>query len=153
MVNVVDRLTKLSDIHDIVLILQDCSLVIVNVEIVGCAKDGHNTGEAGCARLAIHPVAGILSFMRSNDGEQVVFLEERTSGWVRKEVRATADVIMHEKIVRLLLPELFERVGPQNVAHQTMGGWLAETVNLRIMSAAVQTHDQSQPTLFRSSRV
>ena len=37
---------------------------------------------------------------------------------------------MYEEIVGLLLSELLEWVGPEDVAHEAMCGWLAETVNL-----------------------
>jgi hypothetical protein len=35
-----------------------------------------------------------------------------------------------EEIVRLLLTKLLEWIGPEDVAHEAVGRWLAETVNL-----------------------
>lgn len=40
-------------------------------------------------------------------------------------------MVVHEEIVSLLLSKLFERVGPEDVAHQAVCGWFAEAVNLR----------------------
>jgi hypothetical protein len=40
---------------------------------------------------------------------------------------------MHETILRLLLTKVLDGIGPQDIAHQTVSWWLAETVNLRIL--------------------
>jgi hypothetical protein len=49
----------------------------------------------------------------------------------REEVGATADVVVHKAVVVLLVAKLFERVGPQDVAHQSVRRRFAETVDLR----------------------
>lgn len=146
------RRTELSDIHDIILILQHGSLVVVHIEVVRCAEDGHDTGETSRPSLPVHAVSGVLSLVCANNGKQVVFLEESTCGRVREEVRATSDVIVDEEVVSLFLPELFERIGPEDVAHQSVCGWFAETINLR--QSEVETNlPVLQRTLFRSSNV
>jgi hypothetical protein len=39
---------------------------------------------------------------------------------------------MNEEIARLFLAKFFERVGPKDIAHESMGWRLAETINLFI---------------------
>lgn len=51
------RGVELSNIKNIALILENCGLVIVHVEIVWCREKRHHGGEARCSRLAVHPIA------------------------------------------------------------------------------------------------
>ena len=127
-------LTELPDVHDVVLVLQHRRLVVVDVEVVRGAEDGHDAREGRGPSLPIHPVAGILGLVRSDDGEQVVLLQEGTGGRVREEVRASPNMIMNEVLGRLLLPKVLQRVGPQDVTHQSVSGRLAESVNLSKVS-------------------
>ena len=60
---------ELPNVHDIVLVLQDGGFIIVYVEVIGCAEDGHDTWEACCPSLSVHPVARVLSFMCADDGQ------------------------------------------------------------------------------------
>ena len=60
---------KLSDVHHVVLVLQNRGFVVVYVEVIGCAEDGHDTGEACRPGLSVHPIASILSLMRAYDGQ------------------------------------------------------------------------------------
>lgn len=48
----------------------------------------------------------------------------------REEVRAASDVVMDKAFVGLLLTEIFNRVRPENVAHETLSGRLTEAINL-----------------------
>jgi hypothetical protein len=124
------KLTELPDVHDIVLVLQNSSLVVVHIQVVRCAEDGHHTREASRPSLPVHAVSSILGFVRANDREQVVLFEEGASGRIREKVRAASDVVVDEEVICLLLSKLLERVSPKNVAHQAMCGWFAETINL-----------------------
>lgn len=137
------KLTELSNVHDIVLVLQNRSLVVIHVEVIRCAEDGHHTRETSRPRLPVHSVTGILGFVGTNDGEQVVLFEEGAGGGIREEVRASTNVVVYEEIIRLLLSKLFEWIGPENVAHQAMRRWLSETVNLdrsaKVSQAPVST--------------
>lgn len=65
---------ELPNVHDVVFILQNGGFVVVYIQIVRSAENGHDTGKPCSASLAIHAVACILSFMGTNDGEQVVLL-------------------------------------------------------------------------------
>ena len=76
------RAVELSNVHNIVLILEYSRLVVVYIEVVGCAEDGHDTREACRPRLSVHPVPSILSLVRANDGQQVVLLQEGACGRV-----------------------------------------------------------------------
>lgn len=150
--------TELPDVHDVVLVLQNSGLVVVDVEIVGRAEDGHDAGKAGRARLPIHAIAGVLGFVCTDDREQIVLLEEGAGGRVGEEVGASSHVVVDEILRRLLLAEIFQRVGPQDVAHQPMRRRLAEAVNL-FPSISISIRDTclgrsaARPTLLRSSRV
>jgi hypothetical protein len=43
-------------------------------------------------------------------------------------------MVVDEVFLRLFLTKVFKRIGPENVAHETMGRGLAESVDLRSMS-------------------
>lgn len=58
---------ELSDVHDIVFVFEDGSFVVIHVEVVRGAEDGHYTRESGCPSLSVHAVTGILSFVGSDD--------------------------------------------------------------------------------------
>lgn len=51
-------------------------LVVVYVEIVGCAEDGDERREARRLRLSVHAISGVLSLMRPYDAEQIVVLQK-----------------------------------------------------------------------------
>lgn len=124
------RAVKLPNIHDVVFVLQYSSLIVVHVEVVGSREDGHDTGETGCPRLAVHTVPCVLGLMGSDDGEEVVFLEEVTRRRIREEVRATSDMVVEEIIIRLLLTKVLKGVSPENVTHDALSRGLAEAINL-----------------------
>lgn len=46
-------------------------------------------------------------------------------------------MVVDEEIVGLFLTKLLERIGPKNVAHEAVGGWLAEAVNLTTLAIAL----------------
>jgi hypothetical protein len=61
------RLTELSNVHNIVLILQNGGFVVVYIQVVRRAENGHNTREAGSPSLSVHAVSGVLRFVGSDD--------------------------------------------------------------------------------------
>lgn len=77
---------ELSDIHDVVFVLEHGGLVVVDVEVVWCGEDGHDGRKSGRTRLAVHPVASVLRFVGSDDRKEIVLLEESACGGVREEV-------------------------------------------------------------------
>ena len=60
-------LTKLTNVHDVVLVLENSSLVVVDVQVVGCAENGHDTRESSSPGLAVHAVSSVLSFVCANN--------------------------------------------------------------------------------------
>ena len=58
---------ELSDIHHVILVLEHCGFVVVDIEVVRCAEDGHNTRESCCSCLPIHTISSVLCFMGSDD--------------------------------------------------------------------------------------
>ena len=54
------RTVKLTDIHHVVLVFQNGSLVIVHVEIVGSGEDGDQTWKARALALLVHTVAEMI---------------------------------------------------------------------------------------------
>jgi hypothetical protein len=109
--------TKLSDIHDVVLVLQNCGLVVVNVKIIGRAEYGHDARESRRPGLAIHPITSVLGFVGAYDRQKVVLLEECACSRIGEEVRASSHMIMDEKLGRLFLSKFLQRIGPQDIAH------------------------------------
>ena len=103
---------ELPNVHDVVLVLENGSLVVVDVEVVWSTKDSHDAGEAGGPRLPVHAVTGVLRLMSSNDGKKVVLFEKCAGGRVREEVGATADVVVNVELRGLFLPEFLEWVSP-----------------------------------------
>ena len=67
---------KLTNVHDIVLIFQDCSLIVVDIEVVGRTEDRHDTRETSRSSLTIHSIASVLRFVSPNDGEEIVLFQE-----------------------------------------------------------------------------
>jgi hypothetical protein len=61
-------------------------------------------------------------------------------------------MVVHEEIVRLLLPEFLERISPQDIAHQPVGWRLSEAVNLAQVSSG-SPNNLEILTLLRSSNV
>jgi hypothetical protein len=69
---------------------------------------------------------GVLSFVRSNDRQQVVPLQEVAGGgipidqlsvlrWIdslREEEGTPSDVIVHKAFCRLFIPKVLDRIGP-----------------------------------------
>ena len=121
---------ELSDVHDVVFILQHRGLVVVYVKVIGCAENGHDTGESRRPRFSVHAITGVLGFMGSNNRQEVVFLEERACGRIGEEVGATSDVVVQEELGCFFLPKLLEGICPENIAHQAMRWWLPEAINL-----------------------
>jgi hypothetical protein len=75
-------LTELTNVHDIVLVLENSSLVVVDVQVVGCTEDGHDAREPSSPGLAVHAVTSVLSFVCTDDGKQVILLQESTCSGV-----------------------------------------------------------------------
>ena len=94
----VRRAVELTNVHYVVLVLQDCrcklseilerlkkiggrkrTLIVVDVEVVGRTEDGDERRETGRCRLAVHAIAGVLCLVRANDRQQVVVLQEVTA--------------------------------------------------------------------------
>lgn len=48
----------------------------------------------------------------------------------REEIRAPADVVVHEAVRRLLRPEILYGVGPEDVTHKSLRRRLAEAIKL-----------------------
>lgn len=120
---------ELSNVHDVVLILQNSGLIVVNIEVVGGRENGHDTGETSGSGLAIHSVTGILGLVGADNGEKIILLQEGAGGRVREEVRATSDMVVQEVVAGLFLTKVFEGIGPEDVAHETLRRRLAETIN------------------------
>src|SRR4051794_18335597 len=94
---------KLSDIHDIVLVLQDRGLVVVDVEVVRCGEDSHHTGKSRSPSLSVHSISSILGFVSSNDRKQVILLEEVACSRIGEEVGATSNMVVDEVLGSLFL--------------------------------------------------
>ena len=149
------RAIELSNVHNIVLVLQDRSLVVVDVKVVGCAEDCHDARKASRPRLSVHAITGILRFVGSDDGEEIVLLEEVAGGRIREEVGATSDVVVNIELASLLLSKFFQWIGPENVAHQAVGGRLSEPINalnvLQCMQLGAQATVYAQELLVHDS--
>jgi len=60
---------ELTNVHDIVFVLEYGSFVVVDVEVVGGREDGHDTGETSSSGLSVHSVASVLCFVSTDYGE------------------------------------------------------------------------------------
>lgn len=78
----VNALTELTNVHDIVLILENSSLVVVDIQVVGCTEDSHDTRESSSSGLAVHAVSSVLGFVCANDRKKIVLFQEGTCGRV-----------------------------------------------------------------------
>ena len=77
---------ELADIHDVVLVLKHRSFVVVDIEIVRCAENGHNAWKTRRSCFSVHPIACILSFVRPDYGQQIILFQKRTCGGIREKV-------------------------------------------------------------------
>ena len=103
---------ELPDVHDIIFVLEDCSLVVIHVEIVWCGENRHDRREACCSCLLVHSIPGILSLVCSDYRKKVVSFEELACGGVGEEVRAASHVIVDESFGVVLVTEVFKRISP-----------------------------------------
>ena len=125
------REVKLPNIHYVALILEHGRFIVVDIEVVGSGKDGHYGGESSRFGFAVHAITSILSFVRSNDGEEVVTFEELGGGLVadetesvvnkrrskngdggmddvREEIGTSTDVIVNKALAGLFQPKIFD---------------------------------------------
>lgn len=72
----------------------------------------------------------ILCLMCSHYREQIVLLQKLTAGGVTEEVGTTSHRIVWKEIRTLLIPEILQRIGPQQITHGSIGGWLPEAIQL-----------------------
>ena len=126
--------TELSDVHNVVLVLEYCCFVVVDIKVVWRAEYRHDTWETSRPRLSIHAVTSILRLMSADNGKQIILLQECTCCWVRKEVGTTSNVVVDKIFLRLLLTKVFQRIRPQYIAHEPMGRWFSKSVDLRDVS-------------------
>ena len=69
--------------------------------------------------------------MSSNYGKKIVVLKEIAASGVAVEVGATSDRVVGKVLCILLITEVFERVGPQKIAHGSEGRRLFEAIQLK----------------------
>jgi len=50
------RAVKLSDIHDIILVLQNCGFVVVDVQIIRSRENSHDGRKLGSSSLTVHAI-------------------------------------------------------------------------------------------------
>ena len=125
------RAVELSNVHDIIFVFQNSSLVVVQIEVIRCAENCHDARKPGSTSLSVHTVSSILGLVSANDREQVVLLKESTCRRIGKEVRAAPNTVVDKIIRRSLLPKLLQRVSPQYITHESMSRWFPETIDLR----------------------
>ena len=73
----------------------------------------------------------VLSFVRTDDGQQAVAFQKLAHGFIRIEVGAASHVVMHEVLWAPFIPKVLYRVRPQYVAHKPGRWWFTEPVQLR----------------------
>lgn len=95
--------------------LDDGSFVVVHVAIIWGAEDGYHHGELLASIPAMHLVALKLSFVGSNDRDQVVPLEEVGDGILAVEVGASSNIVGSEWSLTDTIIVL-DRVGPNQIA-------------------------------------
>lgn len=93
---------ELTNVHDVGLVLENGSLVRVNVKVVGSGEDGHDRGEASSLGLLVHAVTCVLSLVRTDNREKIVTLEELAGSVVGEEVATATDVVV-DKVLRWVL--------------------------------------------------
>lgn len=72
----------------------------------------------------------ILCLMCSHYREQIVLLQKLTAGGVTEEVGTTSHRIVWKEIRTLLIPEILQRIGPQQITHGSIGWRLPEAIQL-----------------------
>jgi hypothetical protein len=105
---------ELPDVHHVVLVAQDGSLVVVGIKIVGGREEGDHAREA-LGTLAVHLVARVLGLVRADEREEIVPVEELDHGTVTVHIRAAAHFVVLEEIFHIGT-KVFHRVSPEQVA-------------------------------------
>lgn len=57
-------------------------------------------------------------------------LKKTAGGGIGEEIRASTDMVVSKEFLRFLLAKILYWIGPENVAHQTMGRRLPEPIDL-----------------------
>mmetsp|Transcript_99811 Transcript_99811/g.316835 ORF Transcript_99811/g.316835 Transcript_99811/m.316835 type:complete len:367 (-) Transcript_99811:660-1760(-) len=129
----VGHAVELQDVEGAVVKLEDSALVVVDIAVVGGREYGDHRREARAGIRLVHLVTLQLSFMRSNDRQQGVLLQEGRGAVEAVEVRAASHLVGHEG--RGVLPRLdglvlgLQRIGPEEVAKKALAWRLLEPVH------------------------
>jgi len=60
--------------------------------------------------------------------QEVVLLQELTAGRVAEEVGAATDRVVGEELIGFLIAKVLQRIGPEEVAHGSIGRWFPEPI-------------------------
>lgn len=90
--------TELSNVHNIILVLQDSRLIVIHIKIIGRRENRHHTWESSSLCLPIHAVTSVLGLVCSNDRQKIVFFQEGASSGIGKEIRTSSDMVVYEEV-------------------------------------------------------
>lgn len=60
---------KLVDVYDVVFVFENCSFVVIDIEVVWSREDCYYIGEFCCLCFMVYLVVGVLCFMSLDDGK------------------------------------------------------------------------------------
>lgn len=77
--------------------------------------------------------------MRSHNGQEIVLLKKLTACRVAEEVGTATHRVVGEEIATLLITKILQRIGPQQITHGPIGGWLPEAIQLPATEMKMKT--------------
>lgn len=89
---------ELLDVQSVAFKFDDCAFVVVDVAVVGCGEDGDDHGELLGPIPLVHLVPIELGFVRTNDRQQLILVQELVRRLLPKEKRTPSDIILDESL-------------------------------------------------------
>ena len=123
----VGRVVELLYIESVLLELDDGSLVVVHVAVVGRRKYCDHHRKFLWPVPLVHFVPVELGLVRSQDRQQFVLVQKLIRGRLSEEKRTPPHVVLHEAL-RALPLFVFHWVRPQNVAKQSLARRFLESL-------------------------
>jgi hypothetical protein len=132
------RVIELLDVYHIVLELDDRAFIIINITVIRSRKNGNDRREVHCVIPFVHFKAVQLSFMGSNNGQKVVFVEERGRSFGSKKIKLNFFVPedVGTSSCAVVIPThghclfvIFTRVSPEEITERSLFRWLHESAD------------------------
>lgn len=122
--------TKLLDVDRIILNTNNCSLVVIEITVVGSGEHGNESRAFLLPEPLIHLEPISLCLMSSDNGQQAVGLIKLFGQCLTKKVRAPSTIVHLHQSIKITLA-IINRISPHQVTKRPFPGNLPEPLNPR----------------------